>query len=220
MFTGIIEAVGELTAITPTGDSMRLRIKANGLELDDVALGDSIAVSGPCLTVVWFDQHSFDVDVSTETLARTSLGQRQAGDSLNLEKALRVDARLGGHLVSGHVDGLGEITAREALEDYVRFRVRVAPALSRYIAEKGSVCVDGVSLTVNAVQQHEFDILTIPHTLSATTLGNLITASVVNIEVDLLARYIERLLQHETTDPAGLDLSKLAASGFLGTNGK
>jgi len=186
------------------------------MTLDDVRLGDSIAVSGPCLTVVALAADTFDVDVSIETLARTTLGERKAGDAVNLEKALRLSDRLGGHLVSGHVDGVGVVAERETLADYVRFALEAPPELARYIAMKGSITVDGVSLTVNAVAGRRFDILTIPHTLSRTTLGGLASGARVNLEVDLLARYLERLLEHQEDNP-GLSLEALAKAGFTPT---
>lgn len=193
---------------------MRLGLEAGGLDLSDVALGDSIAVSGPCLTVVSFDEQRFEVDVSSETLARTTLGRRRVGDRVNLEKALRLDSRLGGHLVSGHVDGIGRVVRRETLDDYVRFVIGVPGELARYLAFKGSVCVDGVSLTVNAASADGFEILTIPHTLERTTLGGLGPGAEVNIEVDLIARYIERLLTSGAGE-GGVSLASLTAAGFV-----
>ena len=213
MFTGIVATVGTIAAIKPVGDAMRLAIDAGGLDLGDVQLGDSIAVSGPCLTVVSWTDERFEVDVSSETLARTTLGKRSVGDGVNLEKALRLDDRLGGHLVSGHVDGIGRIVRREPLDEYVRFVIEMPPALARYLAFKGSVAVDGVSLTVNQASSTDFEILTIPHTLERTTLGALEAGYEVNLEVDLLARYIERLLSGDGGG-AGITLENLRAAGF------
>ncbi len=220
MFTGIVATVGRIEKLQRVGDAMRLRIHAGDLDLTDVALGDSIAVSGPCLTVVALEPGRFEVDVSSETLARTTLGQRGSGDSVNLEKALRLDERLGGHLVSGHVDGIGRVLLRDTLDDYVRFSIGVPAALARYLAFKGSVCVDGVSLTVNAAHQDSFEILTIPHTLERTTLNALGAGAEVNIEVDLIARYIERLLTSGGREGAGISLSSLVAAGFAGNDGR
>ncbi len=216
MFTGIVATVGRITQLTQRGDAMRLSVDAGSLDLSDVALGDSIAVSGPCLTVVEFGTKHFAVDVSTETLARTTLGARQVGDAVNLEKALRLTDRLGGHLVSGHIDGLGTVVKRETLNDYIRWVVRVPADLAHYLAFKGSVAIDGVSLTVNAVDGDTFDVLTIPHTLERTTLGRLKAGAAVNIEVDIIARYIERLLNKSTSSAvsSGLSLTSLVEAGF------
>ncbi|MGB1881919.1 MAG: riboflavin synthase [Gammaproteobacteria bacterium] len=203
MFTGIVATVGRIEKLHRVGDAMRLRIHAGNLDLTDVALGDSIAVSGPCLTVVALEPGRFEVDVSSETLARTTL-----------------DERLGGHLVSGHVDGIGRVLLRDTLDDYVRFSIGVPAALARYLAFKGSVCVDGVSLTVNAAHQDSFEILTIPHTLERTTLNALGAGAEVNIEVDLIARYIERLLTSGGHEGAGISLSSLVAAGFAGNDGR
>lgn len=194
MFTGIIQAIGRVRAIAHGPQQMRLEIEAGGLSLADARLGDSIAVSGPCLTVTSLHSDLFTVDVSPETLAHTSLGRLVTGSRVNLEKALALSDRLGGHLVSGHVDGVGEVLTREQRSDYVHFRLRAPGALARYIAHKGSICVEGVSLTVNAVDGSEFELMLIPHTLRETTLGELIPGSPVNLEVDLIARYLERLL--------------------------
>lgn len=215
MFTGIVETVGTLAAIEPAGDAMRLRIEAGAMDLSDVALGDSIAVSGPCLTVVATTAGAFEVDVSTETLARTTLGRRRPGDGVNLEKALRLVDRLGGHLVSGHVDGVGTVRRRDQQGEYIRFVTEVPDGLARYLAFKGSVCMDGVSLTVNAAGPDTFEVLTIPHTLERTTLGLLAEGDPVNVEVDLVARYIERLLGAAGDGQAGLTLERLVEAGFL-----
>ena len=171
MFTGIVQEVGKIAEIEPVKSSMRMRILAPRLDFTDVVLGDSIAVSGPCLTVTGFESGQFEVDVSAETLARTTLGERKAGDEVNLEKALRFNDRLGGHLVSGHIDGVGKIKLRESLDEYIRFVVNIPSELSKYLAFKGSVSLDGVSLTVNEAGKDEFEVLTIPHTLDNTTLG-------------------------------------------------
>ena len=194
MFTGLVAGVGRLAARTPAGGDVRLRIEAGSLPFEDVQLGESIAVNGCCLTVVEFDAGAFAVDASTETLALTTLGALPIGAPVNLERALRASDRLGGHLVSGHVDGLA--TAQSRLEDAraVRWRFAAPMALLRYIAHKGSVCVDGVSLTVNAVDDAGFEVALIPHTVAHTAFHALQVGDAVNIEIDLLARYVARLL--------------------------
>jgi riboflavin synthase len=197
MFTGLIEGVGTLMARTPSGGDVRLRIARGTLAFDEPRLGESIAVNGCCLTVIEFDADGFAVDVSRETLALTTLGQLPLGALLNLERALRPSDRLGGHLVSGHVDGVGVATRRWEDARAVRWRFDVPRPLLRYIAHKGSVCVDGVSLTVNAVDDDGFEVALIPHTLAHTNLHALQPGTAVNIEVDLLARYVERLRQTE-----------------------
>ena len=195
MFTGIIQAVGQIETVTPIGEDVRLKILANGLDMSDVALGDSIATSGVCLTVVSFDTRSFEVHVSKETLSCTVGLDSQK--SVNLEKALRLSDRLGGHLVSGHVDGVGQVVRFDAVGDCMLLSIRAPHALSRYIAVKGSVAVDGVSLTVNAVDGDVFSINLIPHTLEMTTLQQLGVGSRTNLEIDLIARYVERMTQWE-----------------------
>jgi riboflavin synthase len=192
MFSGIVTAVGRIAAATPRGDGVRLRIEAAGFGLDDVAIGDSIAIQGVCHTVVAKSGEGFEVDTSRATLSVTA--GLEAGHAVNLEKSLRLSDRLGGHLVSGHVDGVGEVAAVEDLGGSIRIAVRVPLALSRYIARKGSVALDGVSLTVNAVEGATFEVNVIPHTREATTLGRLRRGERVNIEVDMIARYAERLL--------------------------
>jgi riboflavin synthase len=216
MFTGIVQEVGKIVEIGPAKSSIRLRILAPHLDFTDVALGDSIAVSGPCLTVTEFDSEQFEVDVSAETLARTTLGERKIGDNVNLEKALRFNDRLGGHLVSGHIDGVGKIKLREALDEYVRFVVTIPNELSRYLAFKGSVSLDGVSLTVNEAAKDEFEVLTIPHTLDNTTLGESKIGSAINVEVDLVARYLDRLNESSAgnVNPS-ISLSTLESAGLL-----
>lgn len=217
MFTGIVQAVGDIAAIETRGGDARLRIATGGLDLGDVQLGDSIAVSGVCLTAIALDARSFTADVSAETLARTTLGARRVGDAVNLEKALTPSSRLGGHLVSGHVDGVGEVLERRADARSVRFRMRASESLAKYIAAKGSICVDGVSLTVNTVDGAVFELNIVPHTLAHTTLDALQAGGRVNLEVDLIARYLERLLLGEcAAQPAtALTQAFLAEHGFL-----
>jgi riboflavin synthase len=195
MFTGIIQAVGHIEHITPVGDDARLTIQAGKLDMRDVALGDSIATSGVCLTVIAFDAQSFQVHVSKETLSCT-VGLDTC-KPVNLEKALRLSDRLGGHLVSGHVDGVGQVVRFEPVGDCMLLSIRAPHALSRYIAVKGSIAIDGVSLTVNTVEHDTFSINLIPHTLEMTTLNSLGIGSRVNLEVDQIARYVERMTEWE-----------------------
>lgn len=192
MFSGIVAALGKISKAQPLERGVRLTIHAVRLGLDDVAIGDSICVSGVCLTVIAKTTSSFQVDVSAETL-HCSAGLDQPGE-VNLEKALRLSDRLGGHLVSGHVDGVGEVVVFEPVGESHRLVARAPAELAKYIARKGSITVQGVSLTVNAVNGPEFEINLIPHTLQVTTLRHLKPGSRVNLEVDLLARYIERLV--------------------------
>ena len=192
MFSGIVAAAGKINKVQPLERGARLTIHAVRLGLDDVAIGDSICVNGVCLTVVAKTTSSFDVDVSAETLHCTA-GLDKVGE-VNLEKALRLSDRLGGHLVSGHVDGVGEVVVFEPVGESHRLVVRAPAELAKYIARKGSVTVQGVSLTVNTVNGPEFEINLIPHTVQVTTLKHLKPGSRVNLEVDLIARYIERLL--------------------------
>jgi riboflavin synthase len=194
MFTGIIQAIGEVAALEHRGEDLRLRIRTGKLDLGTVVIGDSIATSGVCLTVVELPGDGFWADVSGETLACTSIGTLKIGDRVNLEKALTPVTPLGGHLVSGHVDGIAEVVSRRDDGRSVRFRMRAPDALARYIAAKGSVCVDGISLTVNAVDGSEFELNIVPHTLVETTIGEFQPGRTFNLEVDIIARYLERLL--------------------------
>lgn len=195
MFTGIVQALGSVTQVTERGGDLRLQVDAPGIEAARLQLGDSVAVSGVCLTVAALVPGGFAADVSRETLALTSIGAWRAGQRVNLEPALRAGDALGGHLVSGHVDGLAELVDSHGDARSQRLRFRAAAALMRFIATKGSVALDGVSLTVNAVAAQEFTINLIPHTLQATTLGALAVGARVNLEVDLIARYTARLLE-------------------------
>jgi riboflavin synthase len=193
MFTGIIQAVGRVASREERGGDARLVVDAAALDLGDVAIGDSIAVAGVCLTAVAVDGAHFTADVSAETLARTTLGALGAGSPVNLEKSLRLADRLGGHLVSGHVDGVGEIVRFDEDGASRRCLFRAPAVLLRYIAVKGSICVDGASLTVNEVEGDTFGVMLIPHTLAVTTFGTRRAGDAVNLEVDLVARYVERL---------------------------
>jgi riboflavin synthase len=193
MFTGIVQAVGTIAQLERRGGDLRLSIAADGLDLGDVAVGDSICVAGVCLTVVRCDRGTFVADVSTETLACTTLGRLKAGDGVNLEKSLRLADRLGGHLVSGHVDGVGRVISVADDARSQRWRFEAPVAIARYIAAKGSVCIDGVSLTVNDVDGGQFGVNLIPHTTTVTTFRERRMGDSVNLEVDLIARYVERL---------------------------
>lgn len=195
MFTGIIEALGTVIEVEPKGGDVRLTIDSGTMDISDVSLGDSIAVNGVCLTVVELNASRFAADVSGETLSLTSIENLTAGSAVNLERAMLSGSRFGGHMVSGHVDGLAEVVSRTSDARSERFRIRAPKALARYIAHKGSVTIDGTSLTVNTVDGCEFELNIIPHTLEMTIIGNYQSGTWVNIEVDIIARYLERLLQ-------------------------
>jgi riboflavin synthase len=192
MFSGIVAALGRIAAATPSGDGMRIRIEAGGLALDDVKVGDSIAVQGVCLTVVSRDAAAFEADVSRATLEVTS--GLSEGSDVNLEKSLRLGDRLDGHIVSGHVDGVGRVVELQDLGGSARVVLEAPAALARYIAAKGSIAVDGVSLTVNSVEGARFEVNLIPHTRRVTSFRSLAVGRRVNLEVDMLARYVERML--------------------------
>ncbi len=200
----------------PSGD-LRMEIQSGKMSLADVQLGDSIAVNGVCLTAVTLPGDGFVADVSGETLALTTLGTLKTGDAVNLEKALTPTTRLGGHLVSGHVDGVGEVLSRHNDARSVRFSIKAPDELAKYIAKKGSICVDGISLTVNEVNGAVFELNIVPHTLQETTMANFQVGKKVNLEVDLLARYLERLLQGEAAaepNSQGITQALLAEHGF------
>ncbi len=218
MFTGIIQAVGEVADMQPSGGDMRLYIRTGKLPLDDVALGDSIAANGVCLTVIELPGDGYWADVSVETLDFTTLGGLKVGSPVNLEKALTPQSRLGGHIVSGHVDGVGEVVSLGEDARSWRFVMRAPDALAKYIAHKGSICIDGTSLTVNAVNGAQFELNIIPQTMAETVFGQYRPGSRVNLEVDVIARYLERLLQGDAAaDPAagGLTMEALAENGYL-----
>jgi riboflavin synthase len=223
MFTGIIQAVGTVAAMQTRGGDLRLRIHTGKLSLEDVACGDSICTSGVCLTVIELPGDGFWADVSVETLNFTTLGKLQVGARVNLEKALTPRSRLGGHIVSGHVDGVGEVLSLAADARSIRVVLRAPAPLAKYIAHKGSVCVDGTSLTVNAVNGDQFDLNIIPQTMAETIFGEYRSGSRVNLEVDVIARYLERLLQGDaaaTVTAGGLSLDTLAANGYLDGSGR
>ncbi len=199
MFTGLIEGVGRLAAHDMRGGDARLAIEAGTLGFDDVQLGESIAVNGVCLTVVAFDEASFEADASSETLALTTLGGLPVGSALNLERAMCASDRLGGHLVSGHVDGVGRVLQIAPDARAQRWTFAAPDALLSYIAQKGSICVDGVSLTVNAVDARSFEVALVPHTIAHTVFAQTSVGDAVNLEVDLVARYVERLLASRET---------------------
>ena len=219
MFTGIIESIGKIAKMEKRGGDVRLHIATGKLDLSDVALGDSIAVNGVCLTAVVLPGDGFVADVSNETLSLTSLGQLSTGSPVNLEKALTMSTRLGGHLVSGHVDGLGEVIAKSEDARSIRFTVKAPDDLAKYIAHKGSITVDGTSLTVNAVKGAEFELNIVPHTAQETIMSEYEVGRKLNLEVDLVARYLERLLLGDKAADAyaegGLNMQKLMEAGFV-----
>ena len=221
MFTGIIEAIGTIQRIEKKGGDYRLSINVGSLDMADVKLGDSIAINGVCLTVVGLQQSAFDADVSNETVSLTTMQDLKEGSSVNLEKALLPTTRLGGHLVSGHVDGVGQVANITQDARSTKYTIEVPDELKRYIAVKGSVCVDGTSLTINSVSDNCFEINIIPHTQEKTIIQTYKKGSKVNIEVDLVARYLERLLLGDADSNTGgeksnITLDLLAKAGFPG----
>lgn len=217
MFTGIIEAVGTITTLNDLGDNYRLVVSTGKMNMHDVHLGDSIATSGVCLTVVDKGTGYYAADVSAETIKLTGFAQYNVGHSVNLEKAMRADSRFGGHIVSGHVDGVGTVEAINKHSNYVEVWVKAPNDLAKYIAHKGSITVDGVSLTVNEVKGSSFMLWLIPHTLSETVIGNYNTGTQVNLEVDVIARYLERLLLGDKA--AHTDIKKDISMTFLAEHG-
>ncbi len=220
MFTGIIQAVGQVSRVEVRGGDMRLHLKTGALDLSEVKLGDSIATNGVCLTVVSLLGDGFVADVSNETLAYSTLSSLPVGASVNLETALTLNTPLGGHLVSGHVDGVGVILERKVEARSIQFRVEAPAELAKYIAFKGSICVDGASLTVNRVDGPEFDLNIVPHTQVETVFDGYVAGTKVNLEVDQVARYLERLLLGEQAAEkskaiSGVTLSLLAERGFM-----
>jgi len=216
MFTGIIEAVGRINKIEPVAGDMRLHVDVCLLDMSDVQLGDSIAVNGVCLTAIEFDEKHFAADVSNETINLTSLKDLATGSEVNLEKALLPTTRLGGHLVSGHVDGLGEVISIKEESRSIQLIIRAPQELKHYIAMKGSICIDGISLTVNKITNTDFEINIVPHTQQQTIIKNYKSGTKVNLEVDLIARYLERLLtKQEVETGEGVTLESLAKAGFI-----
>ena len=218
MFTGIIQAIGTVANIEPKGGDIRLYIKTGKLELASVQVGDSIAVNGVCLTAVELPGDGFWADVSKETLDKTSLAAIKQGALVNLEKALTPNTHLGGHLVSGHVDGLGEVIGRKSVARSEQFTISAPDELAKYIAAKGSITLNGISLTVNTVSGAEFELNIVPHTLQETTMGQLQPGDWVNLEVDIIARYLERLLLGDAAadkENQGISRDFLAQYGFI-----
>jgi riboflavin synthase len=220
MFTGIIEAVGSITSIKHHAKDMTVSVDCGGLDLSDVKLGDSISHNGVCLTVTQLHANGYDVDISNETIQRSGFSAIKTGFSVNLEKAMQVTSRFGGHIVSGHVDGVGEITSITQLGNAVEYWIKAPDELAKYMAEKGSISVDGISLTTNAVDGAAFRLTIIPHTISQTIMKEYQVGTLVNLEVDVIARYLERLLLGDkaakTSPEKESTMDLLARSGFIG----
>lgn len=219
MFTGLIEATGRLRRVEPRGPGVQLTIAAPREMVAELTMGESVAVDGACLTVIRWQADWFAVDASAETMKRTTLGQRRVGDGLHLERALAVGDRLGGHLVAGHVDAVGTVRARDKVGEALKVSFDAPPAVQKYLVEKGSIAIDGVSLTVNGVDERGFDVVLIPHTQSVVHLQDKPVGAAVNLEADLIGKYVERLLAWRSGEESrlgqGVDLSLLAKSGFL-----
>ncbi|PHS73803.1 MAG: riboflavin synthase [Cycloclasticus sp.] len=216
MFTGIIEAIGEIQRVEQQQGDVRLTVSTKGLNLSDAQLGDSIAVNGVCLTAIELTPRQFVADVSNETLSATTMGNIKAGSTVNLECALQAQTRLGGHMVSGHVDGVGKVIERKADARSVRFTFGMPKELARYVAQKGSICIDGISLTVNTVDDASFSVNIVPHTLKMTTLGDRQIGDSVNLEVDVIARYLERLMLGGVKTEQSVDFKRLLNdNGFI-----
>jgi riboflavin synthase len=221
MFTGIIEGLGTIDAMRPAGQGKRLTIEAD-YALDQAKIGDSIAVNGACLTVVKIDGKKFEVDLSPETLSVSTFDQAKRGDRLNLERAMRLSDRIDGHLVSGHIDGIGVIKQQKKLGNAIRIAIAVPEALAQYMIHKGSVAIDGVSLTINSCEPKSVTVSIIPHTAEITTIGLKQNGEPVNIETDMIGKYVERFTRgnsihssEKTTDSSGVTMESLATSGFL-----
>ncbi len=217
MFTGIIEGQGKITQIKPQEQGKRIFITTD-FKLEGAKIGDSIAVNGACLTAVTLADHSFEADVSPETVSKTTFNNIKIGDNVNIERALRFSDRLDGHLVSGHIDGVGKIKGRKKAGNAVIINIEVTGALSRYIIQKGSIAVDGVSLTINKRVKNSFEVSIIPHTSKITTIAVKKPGDPVNIETDMIGKYVERFLNqsdNKETDRKPIDMEFLAESGFL-----
>ena len=217
MFTGIIESIGILQAITPKGEDISVTVNVGKLDMGDVKLGDSIATNGVCLTVVALTENTYTADLSLETLKRTGFVDYKAGDKVNLEKAMLPTTRFGGHIVSGHVVAVGEIIERHQIGRAVEFWIQLPQNLAKYVVEKGSITVDGISLTVNDLRKNAFKLTIVPHTAAETTMDNFSVGQKVNLEVDVIARYLERLVigQKEEQPESSVTMDLLAKSGFL-----
>ena len=221
MFTGIIEGLGSISGITSSGSGRRMAVESD-FQLEQTRIGDSISVSGACLTVVKLDQKRFEVDVSPETLGKTTFANAKIGDRVNLERAMRLSDRIDGHLVSGHIDGTGLIRYREEVANAIIVKIGVSADLTRYMIPKGSVAVDGISLTINSVEKEEFAVSVIPHTANITTIGIKPIKAAVNIETDMIGKYVECFLRGEVSpqnknaaEKSGIDKDFLAKTGFI-----
>jgi len=214
MFTGLVEGVGVLAGLTPLAEGLRLAVKTS-FPVSELTLGESVAVAGACLTVVTLDAPRASFEVSTETMARTTFPLKKAGDRVNLERALRLGDRLGGHLVTGHVDGLGVVREVRSGPAHIQMKFELPAILSRFVIEKGSIAVDGVSLTVNSCQGTTFTVNVIPHTARETTLGSLKVGDRVNLETDIIGKYVARLLGKDGAQGDGVTQELLARHGFL-----
>jgi riboflavin synthase len=218
MFTGLIEGTGKLVKIEPRGKDMRLSLEA-GFELDGLQKGESVSVNGVCLTVVSWQGRTFTADLSQETLSRTTISRIRLGDEVNLERALRLGDRLGGHLVNGHVDGRARVISRKKRGDSIVLAFEVAPELARYFIEKGSVAIDGASLTVNRCDEKSFEVNLVPHTARVTNMGNLKVGHEVNLEVDVIGKYVEKFVRtlqgSGSPSKSGVDQGFLVKHGFL-----
>ena len=213
MFTGIIQAQGNIKEIRASNKGAVFVLNSNSLDLSDVSIGDSIAVNGVCLTVTQLDKNYFSSDVSQETLDCTTFSQLKKGQNINLEKSLRLNQGIDGHVVSGHVDGVGKVASIAIEGGSTRMKIKIDDNLVKYIAKKGSICINGVSLTVNKIDGNVFGVNIVPHTFSVTTLDELKVNSQVNIEIDIIARHIEQLLNHKTS--ARIDKALLIKNGYL-----